>query len=127
MTSCVWRAACAPFAFHSSGYLPAVSPSVPAGMSLPARSGDHRSPRRGSRPRTDCSTVRVLPGSTWVSRIAPERIRTSPIPPGGPVQPPKKGRPVGPPRLTTCVPVVPSRWRRGMSRGQHEPIHNIEQ
>jgi hypothetical protein len=98
MTSCVWRAACAPFAFHSSGYLPAVSPSVPAGMSLPARSGDHRSPRRGSRPRTDCSTVRVLPGSTWVSRIAPERIRTSPIPPGGPVQPPtKKGGPLGRP------------------------------
>jgi hypothetical protein len=31
MTSCVWRAACAPFAFHSSGYLPAVSPSVPGG------------------------------------------------------------------------------------------------
>lgn len=68
---------CAPFAFHSSGYLPAVSLSVPAGMSLPTRSGDHRSPHRGSRPRTDCSTVRVLPGSTWVSRIALGRIRTS--------------------------------------------------
>jgi hypothetical protein len=89
---------CAPFAFHSSGYLPAVSLSVPAGMSLPTRSGDHRSPHRGSRPRTDCSTVRVLPGSTWVSRIAPGRIRTSPDPPGGRARPPNnEGRPLGPP------------------------------
>ena len=94
---------CAPFAFHSSGYLPAVSPSVPAGMSLPTRAGDHRSPPRGSRPRTDCSTVRVLPGSTWVSRIAPERIRTSPVPPGGRARPAQqKGRPLGRPRLVTC-------------------------
>jgi hypothetical protein len=99
MTSCVCGAqharpsrSTAPVTFQ-----PSVPPSR-AGMSLPARSGDHRSPRRGSRPRTDCSTVRVLPGSTWVSRIAPERIRTSPIPPGGPVQPPtKKGGPLGRP------------------------------
>jgi len=97
MTSCVWRAAMRALRVPQLR-LPSSRQSLRPGGHVSSHSV-RRPPvtsSRGSRPRTDCSTVRVLPGGTWVSRIAPGRIRTSPVPPGGRARPPnKEGRPLG--------------------------------
>jgi hypothetical protein len=99
------------------------------GIALPTRSGDHRSPLRGSRPRTDCSIVRVLPSSTWVPGVPREGFE----PPhphlegvddlrraGEARAPTRKGDPPGRPQLEPLVRgnIVTSKLPHHVSQGQ---------
>jgi hypothetical protein len=83
-------------ASHSSSYLPAVGPSVPAGISRPARSGGHRSPRLRLPAPHGLLHCAGPPKQRLGSRSAPRRIRTSsPNQEGGSCGGPQKRRPGG--------------------------------
>jgi hypothetical protein len=78
-------------AFQSSSYLPAVGRSVPAGISRPARSGGHRSPRLRVPAPHGLLHCAGPPKQRLGSRSAPRRIRTpSPNLEGGSCGGPRK-------------------------------------
>jgi hypothetical protein len=127
MTSCVARSDARPSRSTAPvTFQPSVPPSrwgclFPLGPATTGRLVEAPGPARIA---PLCESSQAAPGFPGL----PGEDSNLPIPPGGPVRPPtKKGDPLGRPRLSRRVYlVVPSRWRPRMSRGQHEPIHNIE-